>query len=187
LLRRLNVAPPYVLATSSIGAYVADQFAAAWPDEVAGMVLIDPTGITPFPIDRPDVSSDSDAGGIQFSRALCLVEQRRTPAVAGATPAVVLSSAIGRWLRNEPTDWHQPLTLAEVDHLWQGMQREWVERLAADHVVADTAGHFVHKDEPTLTALVIEAVITAARGGDPVHLDRAAVAAAGGQVRDHRT
>jgi pimeloyl-ACP methyl ester carboxylesterase len=186
LLRRLNLTPPYVLATSSIGAYVADQFVAAWPTEVAGVVLIDPTGITPFPIERPDASPDAD-GGISFSRKLCLTEQRNTPPAAGATHAVVLSSAVGRWLRNEPMEWHQPLTLAEVDHLWQGMQREWVERLAADHVIADTAGHFVHKDASKLTALVIEAVVTAARSGDLVHLGKAGVAAAGGRVRDHRT
>lgn len=183
LLRRSGLTPPYVLATSSIGAYLADQFAACWPDEIAGLVLIDPTNITLFPkIERPDERHDDDAGGIKFSRERCLAEQRQNPPLAGTIPSVVLSSAVGRWLNSDPTPWH-PLTMVEVDHLWQSMQQEWVERLGAHHVVADDAGHFVHRDNPQLTALVIEEVLAARRTGTPVHLDHTVLAAAGAQVR----
>ena len=83
---------------------------------------------------------------------------------------VVVSSSDGRWERDaSPSRWHEPLTLAEVDQLWQAAQREWVARLSAQHVVADTAGHFVHHDQPDLVAHVVRAVLQAARSGEPVH------------------
>ena len=50
LLRNAGVPPPYVLTSGSIGAFVVDQFAATWPDEVLGLVLNDPTS--------PRLSSD---------------------------------------------------------------------------------------------------------------------------------
>ena len=50
LLQRVGIAPPYVFAASAVGAYVADQFVPAWPAEVAGLVLIDPTNITSRPV-----------------------------------------------------------------------------------------------------------------------------------------
>ena len=97
---------------------------------------------------------------------------------------VVVSSSDGRWERSaSPYQWHDPLTLAEVDQLWQAAQHEWVARLSALHVVADTAGHFVHRDQPDLVAHVVRAVLAAARNGAIVELPAADVADAGGRLR----
>jgi pimeloyl-ACP methyl ester carboxylesterase len=46
LLHQADLAPPYVLVTSSIGSWIADLYTARWPDDVAGLVLIDPTNFT---------------------------------------------------------------------------------------------------------------------------------------------
>jgi pimeloyl-ACP methyl ester carboxylesterase len=43
LLTRAEIAPPYVLATGSMGSYIADQYAPLWPGEISGLVLIDPS------------------------------------------------------------------------------------------------------------------------------------------------
>jgi pimeloyl-ACP methyl ester carboxylesterase len=43
LLRKAGVKKPYVLVGHSIGGLIARVYAAAYPDEVAGMVLVDPT------------------------------------------------------------------------------------------------------------------------------------------------
>ena len=48
LPRNAGVPPPYMLTSGSIGAFVVDQFAAAWPDEVVGLVLNDPTDARPY-------------------------------------------------------------------------------------------------------------------------------------------
>jgi pimeloyl-ACP methyl ester carboxylesterase len=145
LLAAAEIPPPYVLVTGSIGGYIGDQYAALWPDEVAGLVLIDPTPLREFPgvIRDPDIFDDSDPpwDGLRISRQMAYVDQRDRMARNRDGRFVVLSAAVGRWLRNTPMDWHQPLTLAEVDAHWVVMQREWVRRLEATPIVADRAGH----------------------------------------------
>jgi pimeloyl-ACP methyl ester carboxylesterase len=49
LLHTAEIPPPYVLAGCSIGGWIADQFIAYWPGEVAGLVQVDPTFLTPIP------------------------------------------------------------------------------------------------------------------------------------------
>jgi hypothetical protein len=113
--------------------------------------------------------------------------------VAGVSPliasrAVVVSAFDGHAQRHPPTiRWYEPLTLAEVDSFRQVSQREWVRRIAALHVVAGTAGHFVHRDQPDLVAHVAGAVVDAARRGAPVDLVGVDLAAAVGRLRPARS
>lgn len=182
LLRHLGITPPYVFATGSIGAFIADRYAETWPEEVSGMVLVDPTNPSPFPAAawEGETLEDGD-GGARFQLADWHAELNQVRN-GHPIPTVVLSSAVGRWLRGESKEW-SPLTLAEVDAQWQGHQREWVRRWSARQVVADTAGHHVYREEPRLVASVVEAMIVAARVGGSVCLDPATIAQAGGQIR----
>jgi hypothetical protein len=101
--------------------------------------------------------------GIRFSWRVCY-DELGIPRNGHRITSVVLSSAIDRWQRMPPKRaWWEPLTLADVDRLWQEFQREWVHRLSATHVVADSAGHFVHVDAPHLVALMINPMVAAAR------------------------
>lgn len=183
VLQTAGFTPPYVLVTGSIGGFIADQYAALWPEDVAGLVLIDPTHWIPISgfIERDDqLILDSEQGGIHFSWRQSFAEiAEARPSNQGRT--VVLSSAVGRWLRNDPAPW-QPLSLAEVDQIWQTKQQEWAERLSAVQVVADTGGHLVHLEQPELAAHVVRAVVEAARENREVHLDPASVAEAGGKI-----
>ena len=191
LLRNAGVPPPYVLTSGSIGAFVIDQFAAAWPGEVAGLVLNDPTGARPYVglanPDRPYATEngdlpEGDEGGITFSGAL-IQTFLSVPAPANRDGRfVVLSSALGRWLRSTPHEWHRPLTLADIDVQWREMQVEWVERLHAVHLIAHTAGHHIYEEEPELTATVVRAVVEAVRQGCPVALDADGIGAVGARL-----
>ena len=60
LLHRGNVPGPYVMAGHSFGGLYALTFAARYPDEVAGMVLVDSTA--PAPSATPDAQPARDAG-----------------------------------------------------------------------------------------------------------------------------
>jgi pimeloyl-ACP methyl ester carboxylesterase len=187
LLRNAGLEPPYVLLTSSIGSWIADQYAALRPKEVAGMVLVDPTMASRWEvIIERDLLVDGDEdepGGLRFEWNACYAELARSVPAAGPR-RVVVSGSDGRWERDSvPSAWHQPLTLSQVDQRWQASQGEWVQRLGALHVVADTAGHFVHREQPDLVAYVTTAVVDAARAGAPVDLDAAGVAAQAGQLR----
>jgi len=190
LLRAADVAPPYVLSSGSIGAFVIDRFAAAWPDEVAGLVLHDPTRPRPHRgVANPNGSSTSPdgdlpdvdgGGGLIFSGELVRSFLTVAPPENRDGRFVVLSSAVGRWVRDvDPQDWHRPLTLADIDVQWQEMQREWAQRLHAVHLIADTAGHHIYLEEPQLTAAVVGAVVDAARQNRPVDLDDATLGEVG--------
>ena len=186
LLHNAGIGGPWVLLTSSIGSWIADQYTALWPDEVAGLVLVDPTNPSPWPQIGPEpafVDGPDDSGGIRLDWDDSYAELARS--VPPASPRrVVVSSSDGRWERRAtPAPWHHPLTLAEVDQLWQAAQREWVTRLDALHVVADTAGHFVHCEQPDLVTHVVRAVLDAARHAEPVKLTATDVAAVGGRHR----
>ena len=60
LLQRGNVPGPYVLAGHSFGGLYVLTFAARYPDEVAGMVLVDSTA--PASAAKPGAASPSDGG-----------------------------------------------------------------------------------------------------------------------------
>jgi pimeloyl-ACP methyl ester carboxylesterase len=64
LLQRGNVPGPYVLAGHSFGGLYALTFAARYPDEVAGLVLVDSTA--PARPANPDATSPGDAGSDDF-------------------------------------------------------------------------------------------------------------------------
>lgn len=78
--------------------------------------------------------------------------------------------------------WREPLTLEEVEHHWRWTQREWVDRLGAQHVIAHDAGHLVHMEVPDLAAHIIGAVVEAVRCGSAVRLDEKQVDRAGARL-----
>jgi pimeloyl-ACP methyl ester carboxylesterase len=63
LLDRAHIPGPYVLAGHSFGGLYVQSFAAQFPDQVAGLVLLDSTAPKPGPA-RPSSSSDSVLGRV---------------------------------------------------------------------------------------------------------------------------
>lgn len=173
LLHASGVPGPWVLAGHSIGALMAMLADRIWPDDVAGLVLVDPTsGLfweERFP-NRDLVVSDADSGGIQFDTAALGREWAASTPSGRRVPCVVVSSSPGRWQRL--SDEHmiplRPLTADEVDVIWQERQREYAAEFDAVHLVSHTAGHTVHIEQPELVAEVVRSVVEAVRtGGRP--------------------
>ena len=188
LLDDARIFPPFVLVASSIGAWIADRYAARSPRNVAGMVLIDPVNLTPWPDLEPEApmsdGNDGDTGYLLRPSADGYAELA-PPAVVRPRRTVVISSTDGRWQRHPPRHddltWN-PSTLAQIDRLWQGYQRDWVHRLNARHVIATDAGHLVHRDQPDLVARIVTDVVHATRSRDALHLDQGAIARRGGRI-----
>jgi pimeloyl-ACP methyl ester carboxylesterase len=160
LLDTARVPTPRVLAGHSVGAVIAQSYAMSWPDDVAGLVLVDSSDLRlDLEIDQPELTfrDGSERGGRLFDVAAGIreIEAGRLPSV----PAAVVTSRAGRWVEEGHPDAWRPFTLEQLDDRWQRGQNILAERLRARHVVARAAGHYVHKEEPVLVADAIKAVV----------------------------
>lgn len=182
LLHAADITPPYVLVGISYGGLVVQLFASAYPEEVAGLVLLDTV--------QEDV--DDRLTALIESRAPQLLETRRanlrrsyeqgaSPAgLAGGTdvpttytqvremgpmpavPAVVLA-------RGTPTN---PATLApdfpahEIDVILNELQGQVARRIpGSEFVVVDNSGHAMNVYVPGLLTETISRVVARARAG----------------------
>lgn len=155
-LQRRNLQPPYVLVGHSLGGLYMQYFARNFPEDVAGLVLIDSThwqqGIkvdatadTPYQsrtavtlymplVMRQELSDSAEAG----------LEVKDSPSAA-AIPTIVLSSTrLGA--TQTPDQRAQAVTLQNS--------------IAADfpgarHVFVEASGHYIQRDQP---GVVIDAI-----------------------------
>lgn len=156
-LQRQKIRPPYVLVGHSLGGLYMQYFARNYPEEVAGLVLVDSThweqrlamgnqANTPYNartavtlfmpwIMRREISDSVSAG-----------EQVHASPVAFGVPTIVLSSTRG------PTG-ETPAARALAARLQDDIAADFP---AADHVRVDDSGHYIQRDHP-------EVVVEAAR------------------------
>jgi pimeloyl-ACP methyl ester carboxylesterase len=159
---------PYVLVGHSLGGLYVQLFAYQHPDEVAGLVLVDPTPEefparlaqmlaslgTPAP-DRPP--------GLPPTIEEIHIEQMRTARRAGTLrpmPLVVLSHGRADDPSARPPGW----PLAEEERIFRELHTEIV-RLVPNgrHVVAEGVGHDIHQERPELVTEAVLKVVAAVR------------------------
>ncbi len=151
LLSRAGVAPPYILVGFSFGGPYSRVFAARYPDEVAGMVLIDPTQESfmrwlraSFPeVNR--LTEEQRQSGSEWGSQLDSMAQAEA-AVLPEIPIVLITAmktsegVFGRHVRP----------------LWLQAHADWLSAYPdAEHVVTYRSGHGVPLSEPQM---VIEAI-----------------------------
>jgi pimeloyl-ACP methyl ester carboxylesterase len=177
ILSQARIAPPYVLVGHSIGEFNVRVFAAQYPNEVAGVVLVDsshpdqmarmvevlppasPGEPPPLKLLRDGTDPTSSPEKIDFHRC---AEQARVLKSFGVKPLVVVSQsprALGAPGIPGPV-WER------IRSVWSELQGELLTLSAnSRHVVADNAGHHIQLDEPQLVIDAIIEVVKAARTG----------------------
>ncbi|GAB3821461.1 alpha/beta fold hydrolase [Kribbella italica] len=161
LLDATGIPGPYILVGHSIGAVIAQVFAARWSDTLAGLVLVDPSDVrlwldTEMPKlvvadgDREDHASFD----VKLGAEEAIASQRHLGA-----PSVVVSSRVGRWLDSKTPHLWKPFTLEALDERWQRTHSELAAVLGGKRVIAQVGGHYVQNDEPELVAGAIGEVI----------------------------
>ncbi|MGC4940705.1 alpha/beta fold hydrolase [Kribbella sp. DT2] len=161
LLEATGLPGPYVLVGHSIGAIVAQLFAARWPDKLAGLVLVDPGDVRLWlEIETPKllVADGDRESHMSFDVKLGAeeaAESRRHLEI----PSVVVSSRIGRWLDSKTPHLWEPFTLEALDERWQRYHGELAADLGGERRIAQVGGHYVQNDEPELVAGAIAEVI----------------------------
>ena len=182
LVKDGEVTGPYVLVGFSVGGYIARLFTNSYPEEVAGMALLDSShedqnarflAALPSEISDecqelkdyraqlqgthlipigPQISLDFDSSAVQV-RA---VEQN-----LGNLPLVVLTAGRSEW-----PDCFQPEVRQQLDQAWLDMQTD-IASLSTNstHLVAEESGHSF-AEQPGMVIDAIQRVIQAVRAGE---------------------
>jgi pimeloyl-ACP methyl ester carboxylesterase len=155
-LKNAGIAPPYILVGHSMGGITVRVFADMYPQEVAGLVLVDPSqeGFNDWLKAHPStVMQEAEAQIKKASEGIraenegveASYEQARKAKLPTKVPVIVLVGT------KTP-----PGGDAAVAGVWVTQHKDWVKKVPqAKLVVADQSGHMIQFDQP---ALVIEAI-----------------------------
>ena len=175
LLNEIPVPGPYILVAHSIGGYHARVFAHLYPEEVAGMILVDTTPAYPdasiafataYPTYSPEEASGITKGRLSDADISALIppsvdgldftasaEQVRQAGSLGDIPLVVISQTPGG-----PDDWPglDPAAREEYAAITLKIQAD-LANLSSKGVflVAETSNHFISVHEPQI---IIDAI-----------------------------
>jgi pimeloyl-ACP methyl ester carboxylesterase len=178
LLERAHVQGPYVLAGHSIGGLHALLFAYEYPQEVAGLVLVDSSHYDSFwrmegalPPETPD-ENEAVHNWRMMMRAVMMDPmfnpegldlpqtnaQLRFRGSLGDFPLVVLTAG-NKQRPDFPPEMH-----ARLEAEWLELQKDLAALSSAGrHVVAQESGHYIQKDQPDLVVDAIRQIVEAVR------------------------
>ena len=158
-LHHARLAPPYLLVGHSFGGPLNRVFAGMYPDEIAGLVLVDPTqeefiNRNPNPAVNQGHIPDNDWKEIQSS--LAEAHESRVPAnvpvilITGMGPRVFPGYLSEKKIREYKSN-HQ---------LWLKFHQEWLNQVPnAQHIITGNSGHDVVISEPELVISAIRRIV----------------------------
>jgi pimeloyl-ACP methyl ester carboxylesterase len=159
---------PFVLVGHSMGGLYVQFYAYQHPDEVAGLVLVDPTpeefsarlaelvASLGTPVPTPSAGTPLPVGEISFAQMRAVRAASAFPPV----PLVVLTHGRADDPSMRPSGW----PIEEEERIWRELHEEIV-RLAPNgrHVIAEGAGHDIHQERPEFVIEAIREVVAAVR------------------------
>ena len=151
-LRAAGVQPPYVLTGASSGGLYIRVFAGMYPDEVSGMVLVDPT---------------VDAGGSdrstlpELAALAATVQQAETSGVPRGVPVVLIDAISPRDVPFATTAVREARARLRVTiEAESRAYRMWVDRIpGARLIVTEFSSHNVPIEQPQLVIDAIRQVV----------------------------
>jgi pimeloyl-ACP methyl ester carboxylesterase len=149
-LANLDIEPPYVIAAHSIGVLYARLFVEQFPDDVAGLVLVDGSHEEQFTSGGEDAATFGNEGNARINLTDAVGELQHARPL-GTMPLVVVHG--GR----------------ATDAAWLGYH--YKQALLSDNshlVIAKFSGHFPYDDQPAVVTEAIRMVTDSARSGEPL-------------------
>ena len=166
-LRKAGIAPPYVFVGHSFGGIYARVFADMYPQEVAGMVLIDPSQEAFDDWSRMHKEAQRGSLDEQIAKAPQGVRdenaelntsyaQARAAKVPAGIPVILLTAT---------KDDTMP---AEVRKVWIQKHEEWIAKVpGGKHIVVENSGHFMQAEQPQVVIDAIKQVVDQAQRKTP--------------------
>jgi pimeloyl-ACP methyl ester carboxylesterase len=176
LLRRLAIAPPYILVARSYGSLIARLYTSLYPTEVAGLVLVDGTheqqvkrfGTVDSNYPRQfrqyfDSVLAHKTAGAEAAEIRETVAIQAAGTVPGLRPLPDLPIAV---LTSMQSDESAPYVngTARGHEVWRALHDEWFRRSRDGiHIETSHSGHGIQDDEPALVAMAIRFVLDRVR------------------------
>jgi pimeloyl-ACP methyl ester carboxylesterase len=162
-LHEAHVPPPYVLVGHSFGGPLNRVFAGMYPDEVVGMVLVDPPTEEFIEwnlarrTDQPP-RQDDEWKDIQAS----LTEAHQSAVPAGIPVALI--TAMGPRVLPDFINEEDRRELKITRPVWLKFHREWLKKIPnSRHIITENSSHGVPFEEPELVIKTIREVVDEAR------------------------
>ncbi len=164
-LRNARVAPPFVLVGNSAGGLYSRVFAHLYPEEVAGLVFVEPSSEDyeewlhkkhpeAFQTAADEVQRGSQGFQDHVAAWEMSLDQARAAWPLPPVPVVVLTG-----MRHEAAE-------AEKRQMWLTMHRRLVERIpGARHIISERSGHGLANTEPELVISAVREVVEEIRKG----------------------
>lgn len=186
LLSAAGVPGPYVLAAHSFGGIIVRLYAATYPDEVVGLVLVDAShedyntamkeALTPeqwaamerlSAQDPPDLADVPDLERMDLDASFAQLWTAAAAQPLPPLPLVVLTRGIPMSAELPP----EMLSKLPPDFPWDTLETVWQELQAdlaalvpgARQVIATESGHYVQLQQPELVIDAIQQVVEAVR------------------------
>ena len=167
LLTAADEPGPYVLVGHSIGGLFVRLYASTYPDEVAGLVLVDSSheeqDVRRRELFSPEVWAAYQQmiisiEGLDFGASFAQMREARAESPLRSMPLVVLTAGQSADPATLPPDWPEEEDAA----LWTELQEDLAGLVPGSrHVVAEESGHYIHQSQPDLVVEAIRAVVAA--------------------------
>lgn len=167
ILEKEKIEPPYLIVSHSLGGFIARWYVHAYPDKVAGMVLIDPAYEGFMDTIRNTRSADQrrrmkdmvDLGIVnkpKSSRKELEMLQKdeelmRSTRLPVQIPITMLTS--GRFSEEER---HAGATAEDIEKWVRFHERLKLQAPQLKHIVTEKSGTFIHQEEPELVIAEIK-------------------------------
>ncbi|AJI23564.1 alpha/beta hydrolase [Priestia megaterium] len=156
LLGKLHLTPPYILVGHSFGGVNVRLYTSLYPNEVAGLILVDSTPedyrqrfLPIMPLEFQEAYNKQfihEGTYDQFMESLEQVKIHRKKLID--TPVIIL--AAGKKAFYSP----------EAQALWLRMQEELLDlSTCSSLVIAPNSGHYIQRDEPDYVINAIERIL----------------------------
>jgi pimeloyl-ACP methyl ester carboxylesterase len=156
-LQAANVPPPYIFVGHSLGGLFVRVFAGMYPDEVAGIVLVDPT--------HEAEALESFSALPEWSSMHATVAQVRASAIPAAIPVLVINAMGPSQLPFRTRTMRASSAKRRAERLADSVANaEWIRGVPGGRfIVTHRNGHNVPQEEPALVIRAIREVVEGRR------------------------
>lgn len=164
LLQDSGLAPPYLLVGHSIGGLYQYAFAKRYPDDVAGVVLLDPTHPQHWKRMQRDASVQAAALKVMRVTVFPAAARREFDDQEECVEGLESQPPLGEPVRLLTRTVFSDMEHGTFEKMVHSLESEWRGLLGADRIErVPGSGHYIHRDKPRVVVRAIEDLVAELR------------------------